>query len=99
DAAQRAPGQHRQVVDQLVGAHPRVRHPRVGGQLHSADGVERPRRRAPVSIPTSAIRRRSITPSMRAMICSEFATALLLLAELFAITNMYGSGSEATVST
>ena len=33
------------------------------------------------------------------MICSEFATALLLLAELFAITNMYGSGSEATVST
>ena len=43
DAAQRVPRQHRQVVDQLVGAHPRVRHPRVGGQLHAADGVEGPR--------------------------------------------------------
>ena len=33
------------------------------------------------------------------MICSESATALLLLAELFAMTNWYGSGSAATVST
>ena len=33
------------------------------------------------------------------MICSESATALLLLAELLAMTNRYGSGSEATVST
>ena len=41
----------------------------------------------PVSIPTDTIRRRSITASMRAMICSESATALLLLAELLAITN------------
>lgn len=46
DAAQRAPRQHRQVVDQLVGAHPRMRHPRVRGQLHAADDVERPRLRA-----------------------------------------------------
>ncbi len=33
------------------------------------------------------------------MIRSESATALLLLAELFAITNRYGSGSSATVMT
>ena len=40
-----------------------------------------------VSMPSCCIRLRSMTPSMRAMICSESATALLLLAELFAITN------------
>ncbi|COX06319.1 Uncharacterised protein [Mycobacterium tuberculosis] len=45
------------------------------------------------------MRRRSITASMRAMIRSESAITLLLLAELFAITNRYGSGWAATVST
>ena len=43
DAAERVPRQHRQVVDQLVGTHPRMRHPRVRGQLHTADRVVRPR--------------------------------------------------------
>ena len=41
----------------------------------------------PVSMPTSAIRLRSITASMRAMISSLLAITLFLLAELFAITN------------
>ncbi len=45
------------------------------------------------------MRRRIITAIMRAMIRSESAITLLLLAELLAITNRYGSGSAATVST
>ncbi len=53
----------------------------------------------PVSMPTSAIRLRSMTASMRAMISSLLAITLFLLAELFAITNRYGSGSAATVWT
>ncbi len=42
DSAQRVPRQHREVVDQLIGAHPPVLHPRVSGQLDTADGVVRP---------------------------------------------------------
>ena len=53
----------------------------------------------PMSIPSGRMRRRSITASMRAMIRSESATTLFLPAELLAITNRYGSGSAATVST
>lgn len=41
----------------------------------------------PVSMPACAMRRRSTTASIRAMICSESAMALLLLAELLAKTN------------
>ncbi len=53
----------------------------------------------PVSMPASLIRLRSMTASMRAMISSLLAITLFLLAELLAITNRYGSGSAATVST
>ena len=79
DSAERVPAEHRQVVDQLTGADPRVGHPGVGGQLDAADDHDGPRHpRPPVSMPSTCMRRRNITASIRAMICSESAMTLLL---------------------